>query len=191
MIYLVRHGQTEYNSRGMLQGTLDSPLTQVGTAQIEKIGENLKNDYNSDIPIKTYISPLGRTIQTSEILNKYVNMDKTIDETIKEVSFGQWEGGVIEEICKEYPFVKSEGEFVPDWYFMAPGADTLEQTKIRASKWLEKVKNIDNVCAVTHGLFGRIVIGIYTGLSDSEMLSNYMKQGILYKLSGGKVQAIE
>lgn len=191
MIYLVRHGQTEFNSRGMLQGALDSPLTEFGKLQIEKVGKNLKRDYNSDVPIKTYISPLGRTKQTAEILNKYVSMDKVTDETIKEVSFGDWDGKVIEELCRQNPGIKSNGEFVPDWYFMAPNCNTFEQTKIRAEEWLKKVESQHAACAVTHGLFGRIVIGVYTGISDEQMLANHMEQGILYRLENGKVQAIE
>lgn len=70
LIYIVRHPETEYNKKGLTQGHGDSLLTQQGVEIAKKLGESLE-DKNIQ---KIYSSDLGRCIQTSKIINKFLNV---------------------------------------------------------------------------------------------------------------------
>lgn len=86
-LYLLRHGQTEYNIASITQGRVDSPLTEVGKAQAKKardyfINNNIKFD-------KVYSSPLGRTLETCGIVT---DIKPIIVEDLIELSFGDIDG---------------------------------------------------------------------------------------------------
>lgn len=73
LFYLVRHGQTDWNRAGKIQGTTDIPLNETGRKQAEQLATVLKE--RSGYPAKTridavYASPLARAFQTAEILAK-------------------------------------------------------------------------------------------------------------------------
>ena len=86
-IFLIRHGQTTWNRAGRLQGQADSPLTLLGTQQVEAIGKKLKEI----IETKKYCfwsSPLGRTKQTTSIICDQINFnydDVVFDERLVEI----------------------------------------------------------------------------------------------------------
>jgi broad specificity phosphatase PhoE len=66
-IYLLRHGETEWNTQGRYHGTLDSPLTRRGRKQAEDVGRLLSAILKGR-NVAFYISPLGRTRETAEII---------------------------------------------------------------------------------------------------------------------------
>lgn len=88
MIYYIRHGQTNYNKRRIIQGHINSNLNQTGIDQANKIAEDLKNiklDY-------IFCSPLKRTFQTATIVNKYHNNKILLDPRLKEQYLGILQG---------------------------------------------------------------------------------------------------
>lgn len=86
-LYLVRHGQTELNVEGLLQGRHDSPLTELGRAQAERVGRYFAHE---DIAFDhVYSSPLGRTRATAACIT---DMEPTLDEGLAEWGFGELEG---------------------------------------------------------------------------------------------------
>lgn len=93
-LFLTRHGQTEWNKKGLLQGSKDSVLTELGIKQAKRLKERLK-DEKIDI---IYSSPLKRAFQTAEIISNNVKI--RIDCQLKEMHFGEWEGLTHEEIRK-------------------------------------------------------------------------------------------
>ena len=96
-IYVVRHGETENNRKGILQGWLDASINDNGILLAELTGKALK-DVAFDV---VFCSPLKRAKETAEILlkeNKVTSLtadDMIFDERIKEISFGDWEGMVV------------------------------------------------------------------------------------------------
>ena len=84
----VRHGKTHFNEINLTQGWCDSPLSALGRKQVENMSLQLKN-YHID---KAYTSPLGRAIETSEILLQSHNIAPVYDKRFKEVNFGILEG---------------------------------------------------------------------------------------------------
>ena len=84
----VRHGKTHFNEINLTQGWCDSPLSQLGVKQIENMSLQLK-DYCIN---KAYTSPLGRAVETSEIILQSHNIAPVYDKRLKEVNFGILEG---------------------------------------------------------------------------------------------------
>ena len=86
-LYITRHGRTEWNTIGRLQGWLDSPLTEEGIKRAERLSKRLENiDFDS-----IYSSSQKRALDTAHILNKK-NIEIQILDELKELSLGKWEG---------------------------------------------------------------------------------------------------
>ena len=84
----VRHGKTHFNEINLTQWWCDSPLSQLGVKQVENMSLQLK-DYSIN---KAYTSPLGRAVETSEIILQGHNIAPIYDKRLKEVNFGILEG---------------------------------------------------------------------------------------------------
>lgn len=84
----VRHGKTHFNEINLTQGWCDSPLSKVGIKQVEDISKQLEQ-YQID---KAYTSPLGRAVQTANIILKQQEIKPIYEERFKEVNFGILEG---------------------------------------------------------------------------------------------------
>lgn len=84
----VRHGKTHFNEINLTQGWCDSPLSKVGIKQVESISKKLEQ-YQID---KAYTSPLGRTVQTANIILSQRKIGPIYEERFKEVNFGILEG---------------------------------------------------------------------------------------------------
>ena len=98
-IYITRHGATQWNKEGRMQGWQDSNLTEIGVDNAKKLGESLQHidfDY-------IYCSPLGRAFDTA----KYIRGNKKTEiikiEDLKEMGFGIWEGMDHEKVKELYP----------------------------------------------------------------------------------------
>ena len=84
----VRHGKTHFNEINLTQGWCDSPLSKVGIRQVESITKQLEQ-YQID---KAYTSPLGRAVQTANIILSKKEIEPIYEERFKEVNFGILEG---------------------------------------------------------------------------------------------------
>ncbi len=87
-LYVVRHGQTDWNIQGVIQGLSDIELNDVGIQQANIVAEGLK-DINFEA---IYVSPLKRTVSTANSINKYHNLEIITDNRIIERCFGNFEG---------------------------------------------------------------------------------------------------
>lgn len=100
-IYLLRHGETEFNTQGRYQGELDSPLTEVGVQQVQQNAQMLKSLIGNPDEWKIVSSPLGRAMQSTAIICETIGYDvKKVekDERLTEVAVGQWAGLTTKEI---------------------------------------------------------------------------------------------
>ncbi|QEU11804.1 MULTISPECIES: histidine phosphatase family protein [Dermabacter] len=100
-LILVRHGQTDYNLNGRLQGASDIPLNETGLAQARAVGESLARE---EAIAAVYSSPLERAQRTAEAIAAHHDLEVTCDARLRERGFGDWEGLTREEIEKEWPF---------------------------------------------------------------------------------------
>jgi len=90
-LYIIRHGETEWNKVKRLQGQTDIPLAEEGIRLARKTGIGMK-DVKIDLVIS---SPLTRAVQTAELLTEGRQIPILTDDRIIEISFGDWEGQCI------------------------------------------------------------------------------------------------
>jgi broad specificity phosphatase PhoE len=107
-------------------------------------------------------------------------MDRIAEPRLKEVSIGSWDGMSHFEIGMEYPDALS-GTDAFDWFFCSQDGERIEAVKARVSAWLAEA-TMPSV-AISHGLTGRIVRGVYLGLSRREMLELPLPEDGFFVLS--------
>jgi broad specificity phosphatase PhoE len=101
-IILVRHGESEGNALGRLQGHVDSPLTPLGRAQARRVGGWLK--VHAPRWAAAYASPLARAKETAGIICEQTGYTQSIlDDDLREVGAGRLEGLTRDEIWSRYP----------------------------------------------------------------------------------------
>jgi broad specificity phosphatase PhoE len=185
-IYLIRHGETEWNVAGRFQGKLDSSLTSAGTLQAKAIADKLA-DLN--IQADSFVaSPLGRTRQTASIIaNRTILPNLLFDDRLAEVSVGSWDGLTHYDIDAQWPGLL-DGSTHFDWFFKSPDGERYEEAFKRAKNWLDSTSGV--AVAVSHGLMGRIIRGVYLDLSKNEMLGLPVPQDVIWRLSGNTIEQI-
>src|SRR5580658_1911243 len=190
MIYLIRHGQTEFNREDRVQGRLDSPLTELGVAQARSIGARLKAikaEAGGDWRVDT--SPLGRARQTAAILAEIASLpEPRIDERLVEVDYGELEGLTRAEVDVRYPqFVGVSGVFG-----QAPGGETLEALLARIGGWLAEAREeTGHIVAVAHVGVIRALRGLHLGLDAAAMRALDKPQDVIFRLSDGAIDRFE
>ncbi len=135
-IYLIRHGETDYNKAGRLQGVTDIPLNAYGIELAQKTAQAME-----DIPFSMiFSSPLVRAYQTAEIIrgNRPVPIIRT--EGLKEISFGEYEG----LICRGEGYNIPDPDFPrffenPESYQTPPGGESIPHLMARTSSFLKTV----------------------------------------------------
>ena len=161
-LIFLRHGQTDWNLAGRLQGRTDIPLNDTGIKSAEKAREILKN-YTFDA---VYSSPLLRARQTMEIACP--NASAVLDDRLMEWSFGPWEG------------LKYDREVFEDRWFLGKepieGMEQIEGVIARAKSFygdLLKKHGKDRVLVVSHGGFSASLRVAICGMKPDENLWKY------------------
>ncbi|MGO4706343.1 histidine phosphatase family protein [Microvirga sp. 2MCAF38] len=188
MIYLIRHGETLWNAVGRYQGQKDSPLSERGREQAELIGRLLAHEtIDLTSPLRAHVSPLGRTQATADLISRHVALDRSDEPRLAEISMGSWDGMTRYEISMEYPDAL-HGADAFDWYFRSPDGETFDSVCGRVASWLADLDG--PIVAVSHGVTGRLIRGVYLGLSKREMLELAVPQDGFYKLQNGRAELI-
>lgn len=190
MIYLVRHGQTEFNRDNRFQGHLDSPLTMLGAEQASRVGDWLRDLVGDIADVLLISSPLGRTLRTAEIIRDRLGSraEIEIEPRLIEITVGAWEGRTRDEILAEHP-ARS-----PGMLFESPGGETYDQVAARLSPWLAGLEPTDGRrrIVVSHGVAGRVLRGLYAGLPKAEVLAlPSPPQDTIFRLSKGRIEQID
>ena len=191
MIYLIRHGQTEFNRVQRFQGACDSPLTELGRAQARAFGRRLADLVGRETPIVA--SPLGRARATAEIVREAAGLDGPIglDARLAEVSMGSWDGLTWPEIEALGPGFPPEGPPL-DWYMRSPDGETYAAFAGRLGDWLAtQGKRREPLAVVSHGVASRVLRGLYLGLGKDEGLAQSTPQDCFFRLADGAVERID
>lgn len=189
-IYLLRHGETEFNAQGRYQGQLDSPLTIEGIEQVKNVSRLLKMEVNDPNEWEIISSPLGRARQSTKIVCETLGYDinrVTTDNRLSEVSVGDWAGLTISEIKDSWP-ERIENTDSYNWFFNSPNGESFDSVVERVSDWLESVKTKKKVIAVSHGLTGRILRGFYGKMEKYESLKLEVSQNTFFKLNNQNIE---
>lgn len=148
-IIIVRHGQTEWNVRGIRQGHLDSPLTERGLAQAKALAERLKRERFSYL----YSSDLGRSVQTAREIAVLTGHEILTDQRLRERNLGIFQGLNAEQIEARYPeerhLMRTTGPG-----FVIPGGESMVQQVERNVAFLNSLAvrhRGETIVVVTHG----------------------------------------
>lgn len=116
---LLRHGETEWNTKKKIQGFKNSPLTAKGISQTKEWTKTLQQWKWDQI----YASDLGRVKQTTAILNQSLQLPTFFDKRLREQNWGDWEGLTIPIIKRDYK-EELKKRVALGWEFSAPGGET-------------------------------------------------------------------
>lgn len=155
-IYIVRHGQTEWNLLGKTQGHGNSDLTPKGIEQAELLADSMTK-YPIDY---IYSSDLGRAYQTAEIIGNKLSIEVEKTEALREMNFGTWEGRIIKDIIEEDPELYKMWRNEPH-IAKIPQGETLSQIKERTDAFIKEINEKydgKHIVLVTHSLCARIML---------------------------------
>ncbi len=192
MIYLIRHGETVWNSERRIQGHADSPLTLRGLDQMRTHAATLAREIADPGRFALVASPLGRAWQSAVIVAGGLGLDpRTIafDERLKEHGFGSLEGRTVDEIEAEDPgfWARRAAEL---WDWQAPGGESYALLDRRVGAWLDDQPAGADLIVVCHGMVSRVLRGRYAGLAREETLSLSESQDELWRLDRGQVETL-
>ena len=162
-IILIRHGETEWNSQQRMQGHSNSDLSSVGQAQIQALGQWMKN-----VPFyHIYSSDSLRAKQTAEAITQFSGHELKIDLRLREKNLGVFEGLTSEEARDRHPEVFRLFKTAGSKYVIDEGEST-QQLQDRALEIVDEIRikhPEERVLLVTHGGFIRVVMKHSLGLS--------------------------
>jgi broad specificity phosphatase PhoE len=188
---LVRHGETQANLNRVYHGRLDSPLTDRGVEQARAIGRHIASMAGAR-EFRIVASPQPRARQTAQIVCECLGKgtsDIALDDRLREVSIGSWEGLNHEEIAKLAPGAfNGDGRYA--WCFRAPGGETYDRFSARIAGWLREFAGDPSLVVVTHGIVARVLRGLYAGLPRLEALALPIPQDRIFHLSRGVIEEI-
>jgi probable phosphoglycerate mutase len=191
MIYLVRHGQTEFNRAGRYQGQCDSPLTALGRDQAGRVGALLARLIPDPAGWRLTSSPLGRAVDTARIIQAATGLPApTPDPRLAEIGMGSWDGLTEEEIALASPHVRIPSRY--DLFFASPDGETYEVIAARLGHWLEETLADGRPhVAVSHGVASRVLRGLYLGLDREAQSRLPVPQDAIFRLDGGAIERID
>lgn len=163
-ILLIRHGETEWNASGRFQGSKDISLAKEGIEQAKFLKERLQCDF--DI---VYTSPLSRAIETAEIICEGTSLKPIIENEIREIGFGDWEGLTIHQIRNQFPEEFNNWKIDEVDGHLVGGDLSIKKASLRAKEAILKIANENmgkKVIIVAHG--GIIKAGLI-GIFDWKM----------------------
>lgn len=164
-LFFTRHGETEWNVAGILQGWGDSNLTNEGKRRAEKLGERLR-DVDFDI---FYSSPQGRALETAKLIRGDKDTKIVTHDGLKELGLGLWEGMDLEAIEDLYPIEYYLYRNKPSLYEPLDGESFQDLFK-RVKAFLEEIVAMDaeNILIVSHGITIKAIVTIIKGLTLDE-----------------------
>lgn len=173
LLYVIRHGQTDWNAEGRLQGQTDIPLNDTGRLQATGNGEKLKDLIGNGQDFRFVASPLARTRETMERIRSSMGLDPATYDTDKrlvELSFGDWEGHTLKEV-KQFAPERLKERSRRKWSFIPPGdrAESYEILCWRIGSWLQSVTQ-PTVC-VCHGGVIRSLFRLVGDMPEDEAAS--------------------
>lgn len=192
MIYLLRHGQTEFNLERRVQGRMDSPLTSLGRDQAQAMGRSLRELIPDAGDFEIISSPQDRARKSTTIMCEAAGFEQPVitDERLQEVGFGSWEKHHFASICARDPLVEEEPSFLSAWANYCEDGEGLEAATARLWGWLCWAGKRDLV-VVSHGVSGSILRALYTGGERDEMLKSHSAgQDVIHRLDLGWVEEI-
>jgi probable phosphoglycerate mutase len=191
-ILFVRHGQTDDNADGRLQGRRDIPLNGKGREQASAVGRALAKELRDDLDrleaaSAFHASPLKRARRTMELVRTELGYEPTryaVDDALVELTFGEWEGLSWDEVEARDPAgVRARQR--DKWDFAPPGGESYAQLAERVKVWLAQRQG--DLFLASHGGVARGLMYLLAGLDANEAANATIWQGraLLFAADGG------
>ena len=184
VLYYVRHGETDFNRQGRLQGRRDTVLNAHGRQQAAECGvllhDLIARDHRRPQDFKYVASPLKRARETMEIVRATLGLqphDYEVDARLIEIAYGEWEGLTLQEIETQNASVLSARER-DKWDFAPPGGESYRELADRIGKWYGSL-TADSVVAA-HGGGVRALMAILNIVSEEQATRAQIEQGVIY-----------
>jgi broad specificity phosphatase PhoE len=188
IVYYVRHGETDWNVAGRLQGNQDTPLNARGQAQAIHCGEVLRDLFERDgvdADALDYVSsPLLRARKTMELARDALGLPPDgyrVDQQLIEIAFGDWEGFTIAQLRNRDPQRMAQREH-DKWAFVPPGGESYAMVSARMRDWYEALTR--DAVVTAHGGTARGLIA-YLGIAAPAAAPLVdIVQGVVYVFRG-------
>lgn len=183
-LILVRHGETDWNREGRLQGGQDIPLNALGREQAAEAAGRLKTLAPNFADLDYLCSPMQRARETMDILRRELAMtpgEYRFDERLKELTFGSWEGFTWRDIRKaerEQAGLRERDK----WGFVPPGGESYRMLAERVRPVLEELAR--ETVIVSHGGVARAVLALVGAVSPQKASMVEIWQGKLLVVEG-------
>jgi len=191
ILYYIRHGLTDWNIEGRLQGGRDTPLNDRGRAQARQcagiLRELLARGGRAASDIHYVSSPLVRASETMDIVRRELALPAdgyARDPRLVEIAFGEWEGLTYLDVIERDKAVvdKREGD---KWLFRPPGGETYAEVAHRVGEWYA---TLDRDTVVTaHGGTARALVGHLRIAPPEEAAHQPIEQGVVYVFADGQM----
>ncbi|HEY0302078.1 MAG TPA: histidine phosphatase family protein [Rhizomicrobium sp.] len=189
-LFFARHGETQANVAGRLQGqSRDAPLTAKGTAQAKAVGRILRAQAEGSF--EWVSSPLPRARRTTEIAREACGLPPEgfrTDPRIIELNLGAWEGLTHAQARERDPAHYAARE-TDKWNVAVPGGENYAQVAARAQSWIGDLSG--DTIAVTHGGFTRVLRGLFGGLAWQAISDLDEPQGVVFRVRGSTVERLD
>lgn len=185
-IYLCRHGQTTWNLEGRKQGHMDSPLTESGAEHAKKLGEFFRGQVGN-----LYSSPLGRAMTVAQIIAQANNsLGLTLDDRLKEISFGDLEGRTATEIGTLYPDLQLKYTADP-FNFKYPNGESHRDLMLRVTSFIKSRQHDRQTIVIAHENTNRVFLGAVLSLPQADFMRIIHPHHLVYKIAGGNIETID
>jgi len=180
-IFIVRHGQTQWNVAQRMQGRMDSPLTEQGRAQALANGALLKSLGGVE---QLWVSPSGRTTETAYLVNSHTKANMNFADELLERDCGAWSGLTIAEIQQRHPEDWARRGEDPYW-FKPPEGENLQDMLRRSHRFLDGLFEEDwtSIALITHGVMSKVILKFYLGLAEDECVQARQPNEVVYRLT--------
>jgi broad specificity phosphatase PhoE len=191
ILYYVRHGETDWNLAGRLQGSHDPALNTLGRKQAAVCADILRDlierEGRSPIDYPYVASPLQRARQTAEIMRAALGLapnDYSVDPRLREIGFGDWEGLTFRDVRARAPQALAERER-NKWDFVPPGGESYAQVSLRMREWYNGLDG--DTVVVAHGGTARALIAVLGIALPADAPSVDIGQGVVYRFADGSM----
>lgn len=167
-LFVIRHGETDWNAAGRLQGHTDIPLNDIGRGQAHKNGLRLREHLTDPAALDFVASPLSRAYETMQLLRHGLDLPRdgfATDDRLKEIGYGVCEG----RTWPQLPPIDSAGVArSKDPYNWRPdGGESYADLTARTRSWLDGITR--DTVVVTHGGITRTLRGIAVGIATEKV----------------------
>jgi len=194
LLYFIRHGETDWNAQGRLQGQHDTTLNKVGVGQAVRCGGILRALIECEglapQAFDYVASPLSRARRTMELVRGELALDPAdyrTDTRLAELSFGRWEGRTFAELKARETDTRVLATREHDkWGFVPPGGESYADLLKRVSAWHASVTR--DTIVVSHGGVARTLIVHFAIEPPAAAPIHSIDQGVVYEFAPGRLK---